>query len=381
MALSTIKKFVLAGCIALLPAAISLAQRKVAPVKKIPMKAEHWTVHSGKASFEKYKNVDAIRLEAGGLVILKDLDFTNGTFEFDAEPLDAQDSPFVTSYFRFQDRGESEVFYLRVGREDSHKRNDAVQYSPVIKHVNLWDLLPQYQGPSRLYNNDWNHIKIVVNGKQMRAYVNDMDRAALEISCLEGSVSHGTLALEGLAAFANLVIRPDVVEDLPATMGPDLTNHDANYIRKWLVTQPVELANGRELSQAELPGDQVTWEMIEAERNGLVNLTRKFGTEERRYVWVKTTIKSTAELKKRVQLGFSDEVWVFVNGRMTYVDKNLYLQGMRKPPNGRCSIENASFDISLTPGDNEIMIGVANDFYGWGIIARIDNLDGIELLP
>ena len=68
----------LAGCIVLLPAA-SIAQKKAAPsVKKIPMKAEHWTVHSGKASFEKYKDVDAIRLEAGGLAILKE-HFPDGT--------------------------------------------------------------------------------------------------------------------------------------------------------------------------------------------------------------------------------------------------------------------------------------------------------------
>ena len=79
-----------------------------------------------------------------------------------------QPSPFVTSYFRFQMNGESEVFYLRVGREENHKRNDAVQYAPVIKQVNLWDMLPQYQGPSVLHNRDWNHVKIVVSGMQMR---------------------------------------------------------------------------------------------------------------------------------------------------------------------------------------------------------------------
>ena len=382
MSLFNIRKSVVVSCIVMLSPVLLCAQKKSSspPVKLIPMTAEYWEFQPGKVEFVQHKNVPAMKLQQGaGLAIVKNLDFTNGTIEYDAEPLDATASPFVTSYFRFQMNGESEVFYLRVGREENHKRNDAVQYAPVIKQVNLWDMLPQYQGPSVLHNRDWNHVKIVVSGMQMRAYVNDMSRPALEIPCLEGNINHGTIAFEGFAAFANLVVKPDVVEGLPASKGTDLTNHDANYIRKWSVTQPTMLENGRELNQQDFPTPQTTWDSLNAERNGLINLTRKYGVENRRYVWLKTTIKSAADLQRRIQLGFSDEVWVFVNGRMTYVDKNLYLQGMRKTPNGRCSIENSSFDLSLKAGDNEILIGVANDFYGWGIIARMESLEGIEL--
>jgi hypothetical protein len=35
--------------------------------------------------------------------------------------------------------------------------------------------------------------------------------------------------------------------------------------------------------------------------------------------------------------------------------------------------------MPLIKGDNELIIGVANDFYGWGIMARLDNLEGIEI--
>ena len=158
-------------------------------------------------------------------------------------------------------------------------------------------MLPQYQGPSVLHNRDWNHVKIVVSGMQMRAYVNDMSRPALEIPCLEGNSSHGTIAFEGFAAFANLVVKPDVVEGLPAGKGVDLTSHDANYIRKWFVTQPAVLEHGRELNQKDFPTPQTPWDSLDAERNGLINLTRKYGAENRRYVWLKTTIKSSAEFR------------------------------------------------------------------------------------
>jgi hypothetical protein len=384
MTRSKIKTSMAAACILLFcPVFLLKAQKKSRsePSKQIAMMAEYWEVKTGKVEFVQYKNVPIIKLQPdAGLAIVKGLDFINGTIEFDAEPLDAATAPFVTCYFRLTSDGESEVFYLRLGREENHKRNDAVQYAPLIKTVNLWDMLPQYQGPAVLENRNWNHIKIIVSGAQMRAYVNDMNRPALEVPFLESNSSHGSIAFEGLAAFANLVIKTDIVEGLPANKGVDLTDHDANYVRKWFVTQPAILESGRELTQQDFPIADAIWEPLSAERNGLINLTRKFGVENRRYVWLKTTIQSASELQKRIQLGFSDEVWVFVNRRLIYVDKNLYLQGMRKTPNGRCSIENSSFNFSLKPGDNEILIGVANDFYGWGIIARIESLDGIELL-
>lgn len=371
------------GIFLLLPVIVN-GQRKAGKQSQkkaldIPMTAEHWKFAEGSAEFTKHKNVPAIKIVQGA-VISKNLNFSNGTIEFDAEPLDATKSPFVSMYFRCNESGEGEVFYLRVGREENHKRNDAVQYAPLIKGINLWDMLPHYQGPAVLHNNNWNHIKLVISGMQMRAYVNDLSRPALEIPYLEGNLKEGEIALEGLAAFANLVIKPDATEDLSQVNGVDLTNHDANYMHRWLVTQPVPLAYGRELGSKDFPKAEAAWDSIDAERNGLINLTRKYGgVSERQYVWLKTNIKSSAEVLRKIQLGFSDEVWVFVNGRIVYVDKNLYLQGMRKTPNGRCSIENASFQVLLKPGDNELLVGVANDFYGWGIIARFENMEGVDL--
>jgi hypothetical protein len=368
-----------------LPTALQAQQkRSKQPTKKItniPMTDHRWEFQDGKVDFVKHKDVSAIKiLEGGGLVTVRNLNFSNGTIEFDAEPIDAAAAPFVSVYFRHRDKNESECFYLRVGREQNLKRNDAVQYAPFIKGVNIWDMLPHYQGPAHLNNNDWNHIKLVISGMQMRAYVNNVLQPTLQIPYLEGNSKEGSIAFEGFAIFANLVVTPDAVEDLSSAAGVDLTAHDANYIRHWLVTQPAPLVAGRELTSSDFPTASNKWDSLFTERNGLINLTRKFGVENRRYVWLKTTLRSTTAQQRRIDLGFSDEVWVFVNGKITYVDKNLYLQGMRKDPNGRCSIHNSSFEINLKSGENELLIGVANDFYGWGIISRLDNLEGIELM-
>lgn len=363
----------------------ALAQKKsrlAEKVQAIAMQASNWEIPSQKASFIIYRNVPALKIEqGGGLAILKDVDFTNGTIEFDVEPADAVKSPFVTCYFRQQDKNEGECFYLRVGRDDNIVRNDAVQYTPILMGVNLWDMMPHYQGPAQLNNKEWNHIRLVVNGKQMRAYVNNSRRPVLEIPYLEGNTTHGKFAFEGYGMYANLVIKPDVTDDLPAVAAPDLTNHDANYIRRWLLSGPLPLPEGRELSGKDLPKDDIRWDSIVAEREGLVNITRRLGGGgDRRYVWLKATIVADAAQKNMIQLGFSDEVWIFLNKRMIQVDKNLFLQGMRKNPDGRCAIENSSFGINLKAGENELLIGLSNDFYGWGIIARLESMEGIRLV-
>jgi hypothetical protein len=98
----------------------------------------------------------------------------------------------------------------------------------------------------------------------------------------------------------------------------------------------------------------------------------------RRLAWLKTKIQSDRAQERILSLGFSDEVWVFVNGQIVYVDKNYFGTPNAKLPKSRCTIENASIKLPLNEGENEILIGLANYFYGWGIIARLDDMNGIK---
>jgi hypothetical protein len=36
-------------------------------------------------------------------------------------------------------------------------------------------------------------------------------------------------------------------------------------------------------------------------------------------------------------------------------------------------------NVPLDAGNNELLVGVANDFYGWGIVARLDSLAGVAV--
>lgn len=350
---------------------------------RIPMDASHWDTSAQKADFFTYKGVKAMKiLNADKQVTLKGLQFSNGTIEFDVEPTDVANSPFVSFYFRRESADDNECVYLRMGKPHPEKRNDAVQYAPFMHGINLWDMLGHYQGPAIIFTKDWNHVKLVVSGLQMKVYINQVKQPTLEIPYLEGNVKKGAIAFDGQAIFANVVVKPDVTEGLSASAGADLTNHDANYIRRWSVSKPTLLKEGYDLTEADLPKDTAGWLPIKAERRGLINVTRNYGvvTDQKRLVWLKTIIRSSKDQSVNLQLGFSDDVWVFINKELLYLDKNTYLGPMRKNPDGRCDILNTSFLLPLKEGDNQVVIGLANNFYGWGLIARLESLENIELV-
>jgi hypothetical protein len=99
----------------------------------------------------------------------------------------------------------------------------------------------------------------------------------------------------------------------------------------------------------------------------------------RAVTWVRTTITSDINQSKKAAIGWTREVWVFVNGKQVYADKNLYQPPTaRKPPDGRCSLENGSITLPLDKGPNDIVVAVANNFYGWGLMMRLDDLGGIR---
>jgi hypothetical protein len=99
--------------------------------------------------------------------------------------------------------------------------------------------------------------------------------------------------------------------------------------------------------------------------------------QERKVTWLKAVIESANDQRNNLDLGFSDEVWVFLNDRLVWVDKNLYQQDTQKYPKGRISVDNSRIPLNLKTGTNELTIAVANDFYGWGVIARLQSTDNI----
>jgi hypothetical protein len=62
-----------------------------------------------------------------------------------------------------------------------------------------------------------------------------------------------------------------------------------------------------------------------------------------------------------------------------YADKNLFEpEGARKAPDGRCSLENGAFTLPLEAGDNGVAAAIANNFFGWELMLRLDDVEGVH---
>jgi hypothetical protein len=346
----------------------------------INMTADRWQTKENAEFFRQlgfYRGL--MRLNSGNAA-LKDITFSDGTIEFDVNTI-GRGAPGIA--FRQQDEGNFELLYLRPDPA-CPAFQACVQYAPQTHGVLLWDLFPQYQARAPLRENGWNHIKMVISGRRMNVFVNDSPSPTLQVGRLEGDALSGGLRLQGPATFANLVITPEAVDGLSPEPVRDPLDGDRGLFRNWRLSAFSALPSSNAPMYSQMPAASVEWKAIRAERSGLINLSREYGLPvpepNRAVAWLKATIASDKKQAKKVEIGWTRELWVFVNGKLVYADKNLFdSEGARKAPDGRCSLENGAFSLPLEQGDNEIAVAIANNFYGWGLMLRLADPEGVHL--
>jgi len=365
----------------------SPAARAAEPVK-IPMTADRWTTEAGTVNFIEHLGKPSIELQQGdyqkripsGMASLKNFQFGNGTIEYDVAAENGMGAAFM---FRAASKENFEMFYLRP-RANCQDAPDCVQYAPQIHNVLLWDVFPQYQGPAPLRSGQWNHVKLVISGKRMNIYVNSAIQPTLKVSRLEGDTDQGGVMLAGPGFFADLTVKPDDVEGLSPDPEPDETASDERFVRHWQLSPFSKLAEDQAPVYADLPDASAKWVPLEAERSGLVNISRVYGLPlpraQRALVWLKTSVHSSSAQQKHASFGWLREAFVFVNGQLVYADKNLYQPpAARKAPDGRLSLENGSLMLPFKAGDNEIAVALVDNFYGWGMKMHLDNVKDVFL--
>jgi len=365
-----------------LASAIGASPQATAPAATagvvIPFTPDRWELGEGITVIE-HRGVQAIRIPQAQRrveALLKNVVFTNGTIEFDVEGTNPMGPALA---FRRRDPKDLELFYLR-GRPTCAADVDCIQYAPFVKGVLLWDILPELQAPARYVPDQWNHVKLVVSGQRLKVWVNG-GAPALDVARLRGETKDGGIGFSGPGILANVKVTPGAVEGLDPKPGPDPTAKDSRYVRAWMVSPVTTLAEGATPDFGKRPMATAEWTPLPAETAGLVNISRRYGLPDgRSLVWLKTTIRAAAAGEKRAAIGWNDEVWVFVNGKQVYADVNDYRKPeLRKKPDGRLSLENGSFALPLQAGDNEVVVGVANAFFGWGLMLRLDDAAGVTL--
>ena len=354
----------------------------------IPPDSPRWDLQ-GEAKVSEYLGRKCIALE-GGAAILKDFEMRDGVL--DADVATSARRGFFGFDFRIDAGGANyEEVYLR-----QHKSGlpDAMQYTPVLGSGRNWQIYngPGFTGAVDIPKDTWFHLRLVVTGAQAKLYVKDMTMPALVMDDLKSGVQKGQVALyvvTGATYYSNFEVRttPDVAWERHEPPMP------ANTLTKWSIS-PTYDALQRNLERGLAPSEnaEIHWQDVEAEPPGFVVLYRyreaphpkvSFqGDFSKRLepqpgmkvVYARTMIPSDRDQVKKLEIGYSDDVSVFLNGKILYRGRSA--QGFRDP--GFLGIVNPEDDavyLPLKKGSNELMLAVSELGGGWGFICRLVDLE------
>ena len=354
----------------------------------LPADSPRWDLQ-GEAKVVDYLGRKSILLD-GGAAILKDFELQDGTVDVDvATPAKRG---FFGIQFRLADDGANgEWIYLR-----QHKSGlpDAMQYTPVLNTGLNWQIYngPGFTGAVDIPKDEWFHLRLEVAGAQAKLYVKDMETPALVMSDLKSGIQKGQLALAdliGATYFSNFEVS---TTSFNAPWERHLPPTPPGTLTKWSISPSYD-ALGRNLEHP-LSASEISaihWQNVEAEPPGLVVLYRyreaphphvtfqsDFSTRLQpqpgmKVVYARTTIDSDRDQVKKLFIGYSDDVSVFLNGKILYRGRSA--QSFRDPGFlGIMNPENDAVYLPLKKGKNELLLAVSELGGGWGFICRLSEL-------
>jgi hypothetical protein len=90
-------------------------------------------------------------------------------------------------------------------------------------------------------------------------------------------------------------------------------------------------------------------------------------------LYARTRIDSDRDQVKKLEIGYSDDVSVFLNGRILYRGRSA--QSFRDPGFlGIVNPENDTVYLPLKKGGNEVVLALSELGGGWGFICRLADL-------
>ena len=90
-------------------------------------------------------------------------------------------------------------------------------------------------------------------------------------------------------------------------------------------------------------------------------------------VYARTMIESDRDQVKKLYIGYSDDVSVFLNGRILFRGRSA--QYFRDPAFlGIVDAENDAVYLPLKKGRNELMLAVSELGGGWGFVCRLEDV-------
>ncbi|HEU0369773.1 MAG TPA: hypothetical protein VFR42_11205, partial [Candidatus Acidoferrum sp.] len=345
------------------------AQQSSTSQLSVPPDSPRWALE-GEARVAEYLGRKCLFLDGGGAT-LRDFVLRDGVIDVDV--LTPANRGFFGIQFRItDDNANAEWIYLR-----QHKSGlpDAMQYTPVLNTGLNWQIYngPGFTGAVDIPRDSWFHLRLEITGAQARLYVKDMQKPALVMNDLKSGVQKGQIALAvliGATYWSNFEVR--TTSDVPWER--HLPPMPAGTLTKWSISPAYDaLARNVERPLTSSEGTAIRWQDVEAEPPGFVvlyryreaphlNVTFANDFSKRlepqpgtKLLYARTSIESDRDQVKKLYMGYSDEVSVFLNGKILFRGRSA--QNFRDPGFlGIVNPENDAVYLPLKKGSNELLL-------------------------
>jgi hypothetical protein len=370
----------LAACFAASPVNASPSQRV-----EVPMSAESFVLSTPNGAsatgpqFLDYLGHQAVYLPSG-LISVKNSKLRDGTIDVDVAT--KQGALFTGIAFRIGSDANLEIVYLRPSLTDTI---EAMQYTPRLNGDAIWQLLNSNHEKANAHfpKNQWFHIKLVISGRTCTVFMNNSPDPTMTVTNLRRGESEGTIGLWGLgggAYFSNLTYTrsPDraPLPDLPSFK-------EAGLISDWELSPVFDAA---EVDAATYPTSISQWDSVHAEDPGFVLVNRyraspamfpmpsrqemqKGRVKGAKVVFARAHISSPSAVEKILKIGYSDDIVVYLNGKLVFSGKNA-LSYRSDDALGVFGL-NDNAPVHLNAGDNELLVAVTEYNGGWAFECKL----------
>jgi hypothetical protein len=376
-------------------AAFALASHaRPAPARTItvPFSKDAWVVSqkhfkleqdedaSGNGEVAEFLGRKSLRVSKG-LFYARGVEFRNGTIDVDMAP--GPNGRFLGIAFRVQSEDEYEVVFFR---PRSSGTTQAVQYTPGLRGANAWQIYtgPGYTASASVPRSRWVHVRLVVSGVVARLYLDGAEDPTLVVPDLKLGNSKGSIGFWGHmgdAYFANLSYTPD--DASPGSQAaPELL---PGALTDWQLSETFDASDTDPAVYPDTSGS--TWEKVTAETPGMVVVNRyrespnilpperearlRGDVSGGKVVFARTTLDADRDEVRKLTLGYSDEVVVYLNGVPLYSGNNTL--SFRQPEFlGLLDASSDAVYLPLKKGENELLLAVTEYFGGWGFLCRMD---------
>jgi len=349
--------------------------------KPIPLDEDHWEFERD-AQFVTKDGVDTIHLNGSmydpGVATIKGLDFQDGSIEFDMWIDDYEHAAFVGLQIRYDEATErwEDVYF----RPDSNHQYDAFQYFPRYAKVNdPWELYGEYQRALDFPCGEWFHFKIDLKGYTMTCTFGDQDYPFFVTDRLSCGSEHGAIRFVSSSDvyLKDVHIKPRKARKMPA-FDPVKMNLDPRYLTKWKVSQAIPLEDGDMSLDLERFAVSTEWKELYAEDKGMINFTRNIEMPSKNCaVLAQVPLFSDSEQTKKLRIGYSDRMDLYLNGELVYSGDNTFMTENARM-RGRLHEGKDTVALHLKQGENIIQAIVYERFGGWAMIARLSNNEGVS---